>query len=148
MAKLTFANPLVNTYAGAISKMRTVLTEWAEIARKSPAIIPDQAAALAVLTANLGVTLPAAGTPGQPTSLSAVLDGTGAAVLLFAGGINTATYEYAVGVSASYGAWLPLAANRRVTGVTAGSTTFKVRGKNAAGTAGVESAPSVAVTIT
>lgn len=151
MAKLTFPGLLNTAYRNALSLIRTDLVTIAETARKSPGIIPDIAAALAVLTANLGVTLAAAGTPGIPTSQSAVLNGAGNVILLFAGGANTTSFEYrkstdgATGVA--FGAWTALPATRALTGFEAGAAVFQVRGINA-GANGAASENTASVTIT
>lgn len=150
MAKLTFPALIASAYSSAVSRLRTHLTDFAETARKSPGIIPDFAAQLAVLTANLGVTLAPAGTPGIPTSQSAVLNGAGNVILLFAGGINTASFEYRKSTDgatgAAFGSWTALPATRALTGLSAGAAVFQIRGVNA-GANGTGSANTASVTI-
>lgn len=150
MAKLTFPALIATAYAAAVSQFRTDLTRFAETARKSPGVIPDLAANLAVLTANLGVSLAPAGTPGQPTTQSAVLNGTGNVILLFAGGVNTASFEYRKSTDgatgAAFGAWTALPATRALTGLAAGAAVFQIRGVNA-GANGAASANTASVTI-
>jgi hypothetical protein len=149
LAILTFPSLIQSAYRNAISFLRTDLTAIAETARKSPGIIPDIAAALAVLTANLGVTLPAAGVPGQPTGLVLGSGGTGTVNVVFVSGVNTASHEYATSIDGGtvFGAWTALPALRRVTGIAAGSTIFRVRGLNAAGLQGTTSANSAALVV-
>jgi len=150
MAVLIFPTILNVAYRQAMSLLRTDLVQIAETARKSPGIIPDIAAALAVLTAKLGVTLPAAGTPGQPTGLSAINTATSGQVdLNFAAGVNSNSFEWARSVDGgtTFSAWTALPANRLVSGLTLVSSIFRVRGVSVSGQ-GVASANSVAITIT
>jgi hypothetical protein len=147
MAKITFTALTVAAYSLGISKLRTALSDIASWVEKSPAAVTDVANQLGDLTAYIGVTLPAAGTPGQPTSLSAIANGATGAVLLFAGGANTTSYEYALNKDAGgYGAWTALPSNRAIAALTAGSHVFKVRGVNA-GANGVESAAAAALVL-
>lgn len=151
IAKLTFPTLIASVYSKAISELRSDLILLAEKARKSPGIIPDFVASLSVLTANLGVSLPEAGVPGQPTSASAVLNGAGGVIFLFSKGANTTSLEYRKStdgaVGATFGAWTALPSNRALTGQAAGAAVFQLRGVNASGQ-GVASANTASVTIT
>ena len=151
MAKLTFPSSTVSAYRKGISEFRTSLAKIASWCEKSPGAIVDVASTLAVLTAKLGVTLPAAGTPGQPTSAAAVVNGTGGVVFPFVAGANSASFQYrkstdgATGVA--FAAWTALPSNRALTGQTAGAAVFQLRGVNAAALVGVQSANTAAITI-